>query len=193
MRATYSKDGIDARVLPIEIPRPGTIVTDVFVDPRDSEEHGRKQAERAAKRGLTVGPPVVADEWPQAPEPRFREGEEIVLLARAGGRRYPVWVWPAATAKMVLGCLCSGADAGAWPAKTFDENIAHALRISLSTISTRRTCGSRRTLDSAPAASTDAPDCRAARAGRARRGDTRRRFDKRCTARADRALREDVA
>jgi hypothetical protein len=129
LRATWSMRGVDARVIPIEIPRPGTIVSDVFVDPRDAEEHERKQAERAAKRGQTIGPPLSAEEWTEAPEPRFHEAEEIVLVARAGGRQYPAWVWPAATAKIVLGCLCDGARVGAWPAKTVNALIVHGLRM----------------------------------------------------------------
>jgi|SRR5215211_15559 len=88
LRATWSKGGIEARVIPIEIPRPGTIVSDVFVDPRDAEEHERKQAERSAKRGQTVGPPL-SEERAELPEPRFREGENVVLIAQAGGRPVP--------------------------------------------------------------------------------------------------------
>ncbi len=89
--ATWSKEGVDVRVLPIEIPRPGTIVTDVFIDPRDADEHARKQAKRAAKRGLTIGPSLSPEEWVEAPAPRYRPGEEITVLLRGAGRLFPVW------------------------------------------------------------------------------------------------------
>lgn len=112
LRANWSQEGIVARFLPVEIPIPGTNIVQSFLDERDAEEHARKQAERAEKRGLTIGPAVDRSELPELPPPLLAPGEQGLFVARPRPQEFPPWVWPAAMAKISLGCLCHAASLG---------------------------------------------------------------------------------
>jgi hypothetical protein len=129
LHATWSEDGIEARFLPVELPTRDSDVVDLFIDVRDAEEHSRKQAERAAKRGQRIEQPRSPPTWVENLKPRFAPGQEFTLLARGRGRPYPPWVWSAASAKVALACLCLGARRGFWPPSNIDKLTVHALRM----------------------------------------------------------------
>jgi len=132
LKVTWSREGPnvnDVRILPVEIPRGDGFVTDVFMDARDSDEQSRKQEQRAAERGHIPEPPLSPEELAAAPKPRFDMGRPLTLIAYPRERSCAAWLWPAAAAKITLGCLCKGAELGLWPQSTKDALVVHALRM----------------------------------------------------------------
>lgn len=139
--ATWTQEGIETRFLPVELPVAGTNVVEVILDERDSEEQSRKQAERAARRGVMIGPPVDLADVPDLaglpepldlaglPQPLLAPGETAVFLAKPRVRAFPAWVWPAATAKITLGCLCHGAALALVRPETVHAITVYALRM----------------------------------------------------------------
>jgi hypothetical protein len=130
-RITWSQDGIDARAVAREIPRPGTDppVIDVLVDPRDAAQRAAKQAERDAKKGLFVGWRGSESELLNPPTPKFTPGKEVTFVLRTRGRPRPAWLWPAVMAKITLGCLCEAARLGVVSERAVECVVVHALRM----------------------------------------------------------------
>jgi hypothetical protein len=124
VQATWTPSGIEAKFLPVSLPV-GPGLDWVFVDPEVSEAYSARRREKAAAKGHRIGPAVTAG--PALGE-GLQPGDRVTVVTKAPPCGHPEWLWPSATAKILLGCIARAATVGAVDERAWRSAVVAGLR-----------------------------------------------------------------